>query len=395
MLSHLSGNGGVSSAYVVPQARILENEESLAGNYLLLVLRGARGDVAFSSLFVRKVEQFEDGLNKGDILLTVDPSKSFRFVRTYDSGSAILASEKTNALSLGVHQIPDEMFDGIIEEVRKSIVVKLQFPPANMLASVTEQGASIVNDVTVKKMIGAFTSRFSLEEVWSSGVPPKLPPFGNFSYHKIKNILEKSIADDASTLLKALDPTVVVEKEVGLNAQRKSNANKLEPVIDLNLQPIDPEHVYARKFVAGARTVMDLTDSLEKTEHAEKRHQDMLRDIVLQLKKMGHSPMQSSSIDLFVGTDNQCVTFELKTSTPLNILSQSAKGIFQLGCYNMALSELGYSQNKLVLVLEKTSEPQLDDYVSQVLSFFGIVSLFYDITKAWPSRLNNLENCLT
>lgn len=392
---HLASNGGVSSAYIIPKARAPENPAALAGTYLLIILRGSHGDQAFASLFVRKVEQFEDGLNKGDMLLTVDPAKSFRFVKSYDSTTSISTAEKTGAFALGVQQISDAIFDWVIEKVRKSIVVKLQLPPATMLAAVKEQGTAKINDVAVRKMIGAFTSRFALEELWAAGSKPKLPPFGNFSYRKIEDLFGKEIADGASTLLTTMDPTIVVVEDAADLAKRKPMIRGLEPIIDINLQPIDPDRVYARKFVAGAQTQMNLADSLEKTEHAEKRHQDMLRDIVIRLRDLKYSPMQSSSIDLFLEIENQCTTFELKTSNATNILSQSAKGIFQLGCYNLALTELGYQRNRLVLILEKTSEKSLDVYVSQILNFFGIKPLFYDLSQPWPSRLEGFDELLT
>lgn len=377
MFHHLASNGGISSAYVVPQARVLEHSAVLAGSYILIVLRGSRGDSAFAALFVRKVEQFEDGLNKGDTLITVDPFKSFRFVKSYDgTASAMSTSEETAALPLGVQKISDVVFDWMIQKVRKSIVVKLQTPPAAMLEMVTEQASAKMSEASVKKMVGAFTSRFSLEEIWSAGSKPKLPPFANFAYRKLENLFGKEVAASALPLLSKADPTVIIDGEETAPRRTESTGGGLEPVIDVNLQPIDPERVYARKFVAGAQTQINLADSLEKTEHAEKRHQDMLRDIVVRLKNLGHSPMQSSSIDLFLKAEERCVTFELKTSNVSNILSQTAKGIFQLGCYQIALAELGYQKNKLVLVLEKTSEGSLDIYVSQVLKSFGIEPIF-------------------
>lgn len=391
---HLASGGGVSSAYVVPQARSNSQPTKLAGNFLLIVLRGARGDHAFASVFVKRIEEFEDGMNKGDLLLTIDLASSFRFVTSYNSAISIKTDQITSTQPLGIHAISEQDFNAVIAEVRRSIVVKLQLPPPAMLSVVSESGIAKASELGISTLIGAFTNHFSLEEIWSSGAKPKLPPFGNFSYRKFEKIHGSSIANEALPFFQSLDPTVFTLAEKP-QVEHKSDRQAKPPVIDLILQPIDPSQVYARKFVAGTQTEIDLVESLEKTENAEKRHQDMLRDITVKLSSLGYSPLQSSSIDLFLNLAKSTITFELKTAHSSNIISQSAKGVFQLGCYQIALKEVDYANNSLILILEETGDQLLNDYVSQVLNCFDITLLFYDASKPWPQRIEGLIRLLT
>lgn len=391
-LQYLASGGGVSSSYIVPNALMLGAPQKLAGSRLTLALKGPKGDVALSTLFVQKVEQFEDGVNAGDFLLTVDPAKSFRFIKAYDNTSAVNISSFTSGLKLGLQPFSEKSYLAILDSVQRGVAVKLQAPPSVMLLQVSETAPSKLNDLSVGSLLGAVTSKFSLEEVWASGSKPKLPPFANFAFHKLKEISSQEAAEQAINLLSALDPTVGALPAVPQQCEK--SGLRLKPEVDVKLQPIDINALYARKFVAGVKKHIDLAETLEKTENAEKRHQDMLRDIASQLQKLNLVPKQSSSIDLFVEKASGCVTFELKTAHESNILGQSAKGLFQLGCYKIALNDLGYSDNMLVLVLERIGEETLEAYTSQVLNFFGIKPLFYDLSKPWPERLPGLHDLL-
>src|SRR5690606_38223543 len=114
----------------------------------------------------------------------------------------------------------------------------------------------------------------------------------------------------------------------------------------------------------------------------------------IRLKSIGITPLQSSSIDLFLATENAQSIFELKTTTQENILGQAAKGAFQLGCYKAALGSAEHIKSHLVLVMEATGIAELDSYASEILSTFGIRSLFYNVGKPWPDRLKGLEEFL-
>jgi len=393
MMPYLKGTGGVSATYVLPKAQAPQTPSDLAGSRVWMVLRGAGGDVLFASLYIDVVEQFEDGLNVGDFFLTVNPSKSYRCVKSYVSATSDFRTSETSDFSKGTWEAENSLFEKLTMQVRRSISVKLQKPPRALLDKISDPPLKGSDTVRLEKMIAAITSRFSIEEVWSNGGKPRLPPFANFAYHRLLSMRNESAMQAMGDLLGKADPTVL--DPLQSNSIRTIAKERLsKPVVNVNLSPIDPESIYARKFIARARQDIDLASGVEKTEYAEKKHQNMLRDLAIRLKDIGFTPMQSSSIDLFVETEKGCKTFELKTATPKNILVQSAKGAFQLGCYKAALAYQGYNNNKLALVIEKTHIDELDSYVSEILSSFEIATFHYDLRKSWPNRIMGFDKFL-
>lgn len=389
MVLRLKEAGGVSSTYILPKPHVQTDPAGLVGGHIWMILRGTRGDALFACIHVDMVEQFEDGLNIGDLLLTTNLTKSYRCSTTYDSGSINFHTDKTSSLPFGVSAIDGAAFAALSAQAANAIAVKLQRPSQIVWGKANIQFSQEAAFITAEMALATITARFALEDIWA-GSKPKLPPFANFAYHALLSIYGETIGKRLIGDLSRLDPTII-------RAETPKSADAVDglyrkPTVDINLIPIEPDRIYARKFIARSQNPIDLADIVEKVEHAEKRHQDMLRDIVIRLKAMGFLPLQSSSLDLFVPTRHGCSIFEIKTATPQNILSQAAKGTFQLGCYKAALQEAGYDNCRLVLVMEAAGASELESYAFDILHSFGISVLFYDIAKSWPDKLKGLEN---
>ena len=385
---HLKEVGGVSSAYILPKSHVQIDPAELAEGRIWIVLRGTRGDALFAHIHVEMVEQFEDGINAGDFLLTTNLIKSYRCSISYDSGIANFPIRETSAFSFGVMGVEESSFEALSAQVRSAVAVKLQQPSPRVLDKISvprSQGEPVIKP---EKAMVAITGHFSLEEIWA-GIKPKLPPFANFAYHAILSTYGKVLASNLIDNLSNLDPTFI--QTVNSKNIDTIDARNIKPIVDINLLPIELGRIYARKFIARCKNPIDLADIVEKTEHAEKRHQDMLRDIAARLMSLGVLPLQSSSIDLFVATANSFTIFELKTTTPQNIMGQAAKGVFQLGCYKTALMDEWQNPGKLVLIMEAAGANELESYVLNVLNTLGICSLSYDIDKPWPNRLQGLD----
>ena len=391
LVPYLKGAGGVSATYILPKSHAPEDSTQLAGGFVWIVLRGPQGDVLFAQVCVEMVEQFEDGNNADDFLLTTNFVKSYRCSITYDSGIASFLVRETTSFPLGMSEVKEGLFEKLSIHARNAIVIKLQAPTPRTLNRIDLPFSQKVLPAKSETVMAAVTGQFSLEEVWA-GNSPKLPPFANFSYHAILSIYGKTLAENLIESLCLFDP--ITHQSNNQEDMDRICTQVRKPVVDVNLLPIDPNQIYARKFIARCQNLNNLADILEKTEHAEKRHQDMLRDIATKLKSMGFSPLQSSSIDLFVMAKNTFIIFELKTATPQNIMSQAAKGTFQLGCYNNAITDEMYSNGKMVLVVETTGVHELNSYVFDVLSVFGLSVLFYDVNKQWPDRLKGMKEII-
>jgi hypothetical protein len=237
---------------------------------------------------------------------------------------------------------------------------------------------------TNDERIAAVTTAVPLDEIWSGTGQLKGLPFANFAMQAI----ERSVAPthDVVRELTALDPiSVLRESDSKLDAAQAEPRLRIPRGADTHLTPIDPEAVYARTFIASHDAQRN---QAEKTEAAEKRHQDMLRDIVLYLLFEGFTPMQSASIDLFVWLKNASFAFELKTTTPDSINAQAAKGVFQLGHYTQALEAAGHADTRMVLIMETCGDDTLDLQVCSIVERFGVTPLLYDPQRSWPNRIH-------
>lgn len=390
VIPHLKGSGGVAPAYILPKGQEPSRPAELAGSTIWMVMRGSKGDILFAHLLVEQVEQFEEGISAGDFLLNVDLANSYKCVKSYESSSSQFLIAELSNLPFGLHEIEEELFIRLTTQSKSAIAVRLQKIPEYILKTISLPQSIGSNDTRAKQILASITSQFTLEEVWANGIP-KLPPFANFAYQKIESQYGKDVADGIIGLLAVVDPTILNIKPLGNRPAAGKTPSR--PIVDTNLVPIDPEKVYARKFVARSSGT-NLMEALEKIEHAEANHQNMLRDVSIRLKQLGYLPLQSSSIDLFVERNAKYITFELKTTNSSNILSQTAKGVFQLACYNAALSEEGYLNSKLVLLINKTECEELNSYAHKITSTLGIITLFYDRANEWPHRVPGLEDIL-
>jgi hypothetical protein len=383
---YVRGNAGVPASYVMPKTLAPREPENLAGARLWMALRAPKGDSLLGVLHINLVERFEDGMNAGDLCLTVDPLKSYLCAR--DPGSSIQAfgTPFTNSYAIGVHEADENVLALLDETVKRNVTVKLQKPYDKLLKKIAY--VPLKGDPTsiARSLIAASTSALCLDEIWSSGGKTRMPPFANFSYQRLVEIDSEKATPKMAALLSEIDPTIS-NLEQSVPKEKKAARRNSLPLIDVDLTPINPDKIFARRFIARDPAVIDYADALEKTENAEKRHQDMLREIVLKLCDMKLQPMQSTSIDLFLQFPENCAMFELKTANIENLMSQCAKGLFQLGCYEDALKQEGYKNNYPALIVEASGLPELDGYVSRILDSFNISVFRYYPEKPWPNKV--------
>lgn len=137
----------------------------------------------------------------------------------------------------------------------------------------------------------------------------------------------------------------------------------------------NPENFGEDKFKAG----------LLKTNLAEQRHQEMLRQLISQLVSKGIAPLGSSSIDLAIEFNDLTAIFEIKSSTIENYKDQAFKGCNQLAEYAFNLSD---KKNILkFLILEVPSGGDVDyKYVSAICKLMNVATIDFNFEKEWPDR---------
>ena len=398
LFSYLKGSGGVSSAYILPKAQATRvSPMDLSGAETWIVLRSKKGDVPFASIYVSKVEQFEEGFNQGDYLLTIDQSRSFRLISTLEEAGG-RHSKLVSGFALGVSQIDPATASDVRDEAMGRIVVNLRTPPTAMLEKLGEPPAKGMVAQKARRLIANVSSRFSLEDVWASKSPAQLSPFAYFAYLRVLQRQGLAEADALSAALILQDPTAttphVDKQSLRDDAIGRVRADSL-PLVDVDLFPICIEQIYAREFLAREKASIDVGEMLKNVEVAEKTHQDILRDIARYLQLLKHIPMQSESIDLSVETLAGYVIFEIKSAHTDNILAQVAKGIFQLTCYKDALINEGKKIKTTVLIVQTIGNEALQDYVTKMAAYSNINVLFYEFSLMWPHKVKGLTEALS
>ena len=120
---------------------------------------------------------------------------------------------------------------------------------------------------------------------------------------------------------------------------------------------------------------------------AEKRHQEMLKDIAEYLLSQGRQAFQTSSVDLALMKGTELSIFELKSVNEENAFSQVEKGLFQLLYYGDALRQCGYLIAESGLVIEANLPVSAVEVFRRILNDVGVTLHVYDASKAWPDRL--------
>lgn len=382
------GNKGIFASYIIPKNDMKVELQMLAGNRLWVVLRGPE-DRLLKLIKIKKVEQIIDGYHAGDFLVSTELAESFKLVSSY-SMAAKCKVPNTRALNLGVSELDLQTSLSLHMLVKEMMQIKLISPTEQLLRQINLTLLPNNSHQLVSNALRAVISRLTLDQIWANGTGEKLGAFSNFAFALISSKINIKQAPDLLEELRNLDPVSILLNKRKLQAHDDlANTRKL-PRIDIEFTLIEPQNIYARKFLFIDSKFNYLEDALNKTEHAEKIHQEMLKDISMFLIDHGVTPYESSSIDLMYSTGNKLNVFEIKSTNINNILAQAAKGAFQLACY---LNELRKNYNNILntkLILHKTENQGLDEYAREALSCLNIHVLFYDPSKPWPARVHGL-----
>lgn len=378
---HFLGGKGISGQYIIPCDQMNCNESKIQRSRLWVILRKT-DDRCFGVLTVKKVEQFCEGYYQGDFLLSCDLSQSLRLATSYqDSAQNIVGIDFT---TYGIHEIKGETSSILEAMVRAAIRVKFTKPSkipiqSNHLRSLTKSDQALAR-IALAQMV----SLFSLDQIWASGIGSKLPPFAFFAEGWLAQCGYNST--NIQEWLKKLDPTTYFSTNISSTSSHNIESIKR---IDIEFREINPDNIFARRFISSNNTIDDAQLSLKKTEAAERLHQEMLRDISCFLKTNHIVPYESTSIDLMTLTNEVANIFEIKTATLMNITSQAAKGAFQLACYINALSD-EYTKVVHTLILYDIGNDRIQSNVIYALKTLGVKCLVYDKSKEWPCRVKGL-----
>lgn len=375
---------GIAPCYSIPISQIhLSNDIVESG--LFIIARG-KSDFLFAYIFVDLVEiEVDENNEPQEYLIKVNVEKSLRIARVEHSQDVEEFSTPIFvAKEFGLIELDEKEVGTLIEIIKKHIktqffnvdskdIVRLHLP--------REQRDSPLAPILVLREV---VRNYALSELWGS--PSCRNPVINFVDAYLKN---NSVTTDVRSLSAVGFLSAVLS--TGNSASLKMDEVQMGCSVllntDINLNPINPQRIKNRRFKVVGNT-LSVGEILAKTEIAEARHQNMLRDIAQYLHSISVTPLQSNSIDLAIEEANGLTIFEIKSITNKNILSQVAKGMFQLLHYSVVLEECNFSVKRCCLVLEATTSLQNFEIINKLATKSGITLLIYDGLKDWPKRLS-------
>ena len=161
-------------------------------------------------------------------------------------------------------------------------------------------------------------------------------------------------------------------------------------VVDLNLQLLDTRTISGRKYnEPGLLKNSELT-VMESIEKAEKRHQEILKDVASFLQENNQTVYETNSIDLLSIKNGSYSIFEIKSSNNENYSHQCEKALAQILRYDYALYKEGIKVIGRYLIIEKSIHKNITKFMQGLYEYCGLGFLIYDSAKGWPERVEGL-----
>lgn len=379
--SSLFKTRGISREYLVP-ARYAEKIKKVKIGAKILVFLRDKTDRLFLIISVEGIEEILEGINKNDFLITANLSESLKIGSDFKEikEHEILIRQKP---APGIHVFSGPDTNRIIKKLFEKPIIKMLKPDVTRLIQNRPHQLfqPFINKYSY--FTNVITENFNLVDVWQIADTPENGPFSDFGIKMYESTFNKKVVSEKSRFLKS-DPFKNLLKG---NDKTYIAANRIQEAEEIYL--LETEKIFARKYVLRNPVLQTLENALNKTEEAEKRHQDILRDICSFLDEKKIIPFFNSAIDLLFFYKNTTHIVEIKSCNSKNILSQASKGLLQL-----ALLKNKYKKEHInirpVLILEKTSQEKTEKIINESLNEIGISTIPYNKDRSWPDRAENL-----
>ena len=388
----LGPNGGVSPCYALPDnsqdyAHILPNA------YVYVIVRSNKGDYVFARLVVDMVEQLQDESgNPLGHLLSVNTEKSLRFIKSVDE----IHADEYKAMDVfaqfnhyGLFPANDFEIDALDGLLCKNMPWSWSNFTNRELSRIDPPVSGCSGRVASRILIREIASKFSVSELWGS--TKERNPLANLAAEYLRAHPEfitegnsEAVIDELSRM--PLLPINDFKDAAGVEEHSASLPGEILSHVDVAFTPIIPGDVRSRIFVAG-KTSPSPEEAARKTEAAEKRHQEMLKDIASHYLECGYRPYQTTSIDMAIRMAAGIDIFELKSISINNAISQIAKGCFQLLYYSDSLAQVDIAVAGRGLIAEAHMPKEAIIALSRILGKVGITLHLYDANEPWPRRL--------
>ena len=365
-----------------PSALSLPIEDIYSG-YIWIVVEKKGGLYLWCRLWPEAIEKLTEDERMRGYLITGDINKSEYFSRLDNQQSRYRIDQLGPYLGeerYGLNRVGGRT-KRIFEDAMSSIPIKM-LPLEKMAEDLLippKSGANIPRwiDGAIKKL----KRNYVCEEVYRyAKYPQRWSPYECIAIR----YLRKYTTISKTKLYEVIDSRSEVEPQDIEKAGIKH--------CNFEFKQIEPSEVTFRTMVIPASppsTVVWLK-ALEKTDRAERTHQEMLKDIASYLKSRRIVAYESLSIDMFIPGESADVVIELKSATDDNFYRQAVQGAVQLKEYCFGLEVEKERLCSPILIIQKAPKNSYVAHCLEFLQYLGVKMLIYDRSTAWPDRVSGL-----
>lgn len=385
------GTVGVSNEYILPRAHVRVNASDLLDHIIWVILRG-EDDRLLLIITAQEINTLLDGYYKEDYILKPNLQNSLRIGSTFNELANFITEVSPNS-SEGISEISSEDVYQLTLLLKKNSSIRLTQPSAKNISNIIIENPPKGKDLIARMVVLTAVSSFNLHDIWSDGRQKifREAPFASLAKAYIEINFPMINLREIEEVLVNFDPyKSILNRKFDIERLPQTLiSSRRAPCVDALFKSLDPNQIFAREFSSSDISTLNLLEQIKKTEAAEHRHQEILRDVARYLIDAGIHPFQSESVDLAYNLNSTLQLFEIKTTNLDNAISQASKGAFQLACYKNALDE-HYETISISILLEDTGSSDLNSFISDTMRTLGIFTYFYNDNYPWPNRLPNL-----
>ena len=361
-----------SSQWLISQKNIHVPLAKITGASVWLVQSRQDGSFLFGYLRIINIAKNLNQIHKDSLTLFTDRRVSFQILpknRTVSRWSVENINNKA-----GIRFATKAELRSFVELIGKNKEISLKKHmgmPANFLQSIKEESVFNFSRMAYSKVL----ETNSLGDL-------KYPrdgksPFGEILSQTVSNELpDSSLYNNDIT---RLDRNVIEILE-GVDISKRTNRTLHDRLreVDTDLTKITPDEVGCRLFLSSSFDLPKSQKTLKKLQSAEKRHQNIIREVATAFLSLNLIPLQSSSIDLSVKIPKGLFLFEVKSTTSKNFETQVKKSFIQILEYKMAFQSNGYKDVFSVVIIEDiVGNYPMKNYLADFASYLDVNLIWF------------------
>jgi hypothetical protein len=332
--------------------------QSRLGGMAIWIVDGIDGYL-MARVVVHEITEFVEGLYKGDFLINLDFSCSFR-----------VGSRKLNFME-SIRSYPPGLseFNGMdhvswVRSVMSLVETRFVAPKVESLKIPFQR---FVDNATIgleNAAMAFLIQKLSIDEVWRLEKSNGLGPYATFAI-ALHSASGGAFTNELVNYLDEVDPITQVERVLTDEFSSTKSSR-----VDLFFSAIDSEQVTRRQFIESG-SMVDRSMAISMLNDAERRHQHVLMSLSQFITSVDLIPQQSNSVDLLVNKGSATILCEIKTIHDTNLESQVAKGVYQVIKYDIAMDGR-FGEVSPVLILEGRISPIELTQVQKILKRTGV-----------------------